>query len=78
MSPTAHRIRIVTIAVVVWVIWVEEPVGSDQWSVAHIPAPRFDTREACEQNDGAVDSKGHDPALWCAEGSRPRSSRTAR
>ena len=47
MSPTAHRIRIVAIAVVVWVIWVEEPVGSDQWSVALIPAPRFDTREAC-------------------------------
>ncbi|HEU5190338.1 MAG TPA: hypothetical protein VFX14_11665 [Methylomirabilota bacterium] len=54
MSPTAHRIRIVTIAVVVWVIWVEEPVGSDQWSVAHIPAPRFDTREACEQKAGEL------------------------
>ena len=54
MGPTAHRIRILTIAVVLWVIWVEEPVGSDQWSVAHIPAPRFDTREACEQKAGEL------------------------
>jgi hypothetical protein len=49
MSPTAHRIRILAILVVVWVMWVEEPAGSDQWSVAHIAAPRFDTREACEK-----------------------------
>jgi hypothetical protein len=31
-----------------WVLWVEEPVGSDQWSTAHIAAPRFDSRDACE------------------------------
>ena len=33
----------------VWVLWVEAPVGSDQWSIADIPSPRFATREACEQ-----------------------------
>ena len=31
-----------------WVLWVEEPVGSDQWSIAHMAAPRFDSRDACE------------------------------
>ena len=31
-----------------WVLWVEAPVGSDQWSVARIASPRFTARETCE------------------------------
>lgn len=45
--PTPEIIRVSDEAA--WVLWVEEPVGSDQWSVAHIPAPRFATRDACER-----------------------------
>jgi hypothetical protein len=32
-----------------WVLWVEAPLGSDQWSVASIPQTRFLAREDCEQ-----------------------------
>jgi hypothetical protein len=49
MSPTAQRIRILATAMVVWVLWVEEPVGSDQWSVARVAEPRFASRDACEK-----------------------------
>jgi hypothetical protein len=32
-----------------WVLWVEAPVGSDEWSIAPIPEPRFTAKEDCEQ-----------------------------
>jgi hypothetical protein len=32
-----------------WVLWVEAPAGSDQWSSAHIPEPRFKTKEGCQR-----------------------------
>jgi hypothetical protein len=28
---------------------VETPVGSDSWTVAHIPQPRFKTKEDCQR-----------------------------
>src|SRR5262245_10479890 len=33
-----------------WILWVEEPAGSDQWSLAHIPEPRFKVKEDCERS----------------------------
>jgi hypothetical protein len=32
-----------------WVLWVEAPTGSDQWSVARVPQPRFTTQEDCQR-----------------------------
>jgi hypothetical protein len=32
-----------------WVLWVEAPANSDQWSVAAIPQPRFETRDECDR-----------------------------
>ena len=32
-----------------WLLWVEAPVGSDQWSVASIPQPRFNAKDDCEK-----------------------------
>jgi hypothetical protein len=32
-----------------WVLWVESPAGSDQWSVARISQARFTAREDCER-----------------------------
>jgi hypothetical protein len=32
-----------------WVLWVEAPVGSDQWSVASVPRSRFPAREDCQR-----------------------------
>ena len=32
-----------------WVLWVEAPAGSDQWSIASIPPSRFDARDECER-----------------------------
>ena len=32
-----------------WVLWVEAPAGSDQWSIAHIPELRFETNEGCQR-----------------------------
>ena len=29
--------------------WVEGPTGSDQWSVASVPQPRFAAREDCQR-----------------------------
>ena len=49
MSPTARGIRMFATAMAVWVLWVEEPVGSDQWSVARVAEPRFASRDACEK-----------------------------
>jgi hypothetical protein len=31
------------------VLWVESPAGSDQWSVARVPQPRFTARGDCER-----------------------------
>jgi hypothetical protein len=33
-----------------WVLWVEAPLGSDQWSVARIPQSQFGAREECERH----------------------------
>lgn len=30
-------------------LWVESPVGSDQWSVASVPQPRFEGRNECQR-----------------------------
>ena len=32
-----------------WVLWVEAPTGSDQWSVASVPQPRFTAQEECQR-----------------------------
>jgi hypothetical protein len=32
-----------------WVLWVEAPAGSDQWSVASVPESRFARREDCQR-----------------------------
>jgi hypothetical protein len=32
-----------------WVLWVEAPTGSDQWSVASVPQPRFTAQEDCQR-----------------------------
>ena len=32
-----------------WILWVEAPTGSDQWSVASVPQPRFTAQEECQR-----------------------------
>jgi len=32
-----------------WVLWVEAPVGSDQWSIARTSASKFTARGECER-----------------------------
>jgi hypothetical protein len=32
-----------------WVLWVEAPVGSDQWSIASVPQPRFTASKDCQR-----------------------------
>src|SRR4030095_10948350 len=32
-----------------WVVWVEAPAGSDQWSVASVPKSQFVTEEECQR-----------------------------
>ena len=32
-----------------WMLWMETPAGSDQWSTAHISEPRFKTKEDCQR-----------------------------
>jgi hypothetical protein len=32
-----------------WALWVEAPQGSDQWSIAAIPQPRFTAKDACQR-----------------------------
>jgi hypothetical protein len=32
-----------------WVLWVEAPAGSDQWSVASIPPSKFTAKDDCER-----------------------------
>ena len=34
----------------IWVLWVEAPAGSDQWSIARVPQSRFTSKDACERN----------------------------
>jgi len=33
----------------VWVLWVEAPAGSDQWSAASVPQSRFVAKEDCQR-----------------------------
>jgi hypothetical protein len=33
-----------------WVLWVEAPVGSDQWSVVRDPQSEFGAREECQRH----------------------------
>jgi hypothetical protein len=37
-------------AVEAWVLWVEAPVGSDQWSIASVREARFKAKEECERS----------------------------
>ena len=46
--PLPRTLALVAMLLVEWVLWVEAPMGSDQWSVARIASPRFTAREACE------------------------------
>jgi hypothetical protein len=32
-----------------WVLWVEAPAGSDQWSAASVPQSRFTAKEDCQR-----------------------------
>ena len=32
-----------------WVLWVEAPVGSDQWSIASVPQTRFTASKDCQR-----------------------------
>jgi hypothetical protein len=32
-----------------WVLWVEAPVGSDQWSIASVPQTRFTASNDCQR-----------------------------
>jgi hypothetical protein len=33
-----------------WVLWVEAPVGSDQWSIAGTSASKFTAKDECERH----------------------------
>ena len=33
-----------------WVLWVEAPTGSDQWSIASVPQSRFTAKENCQRS----------------------------
>ena len=33
-----------------WVLWVEAPVGSDQWSIASVPQTRFTASKDCQRS----------------------------
>jgi hypothetical protein len=33
-----------------WVLWVEAPMGSDQWSVVRIPQSQFGARAECQRH----------------------------
>jgi hypothetical protein len=33
-----------------WVLWVEAPVGSDQWSIAGTSASTFTAKDECERH----------------------------
>ena len=33
----------------IWVLWVEAPAASDQWSIASIPPSRFTVKDECER-----------------------------
>ena len=36
-------------AAVTWVLWVETPVGSDQWNIASVAPSRFNAKDECER-----------------------------
>ena len=37
-----------------WALWVESPVGSDQWSVAHSMQSAFETKSDCDRRAEAL------------------------
>ena len=39
-----------------WVLWVESPRGSDQWSIASAPQPRFTLKEECQRHADDLNS----------------------
>jgi hypothetical protein len=39
-----------------WVLWVEAPVGTDQWSVAQVPEARFGLKPDCERQAQALNA----------------------
>jgi hypothetical protein len=39
-----------------WVLWVEAPMGSDQWSVASIPQSRFGVKEKCQRQANGLNA----------------------
>ena len=39
-----------------WVLWVEAPGGSDQWSVANVRQPRFTANEDCQRMAGELNA----------------------
>jgi hypothetical protein len=52
-----------------WVLWVESPAGSDQWSVATVPQARFTATIVSDRPTTSTPSNG----LWPGRG-RARSS----
>jgi hypothetical protein len=52
-----------------WVLWVEAPLGSDQWSVPDSPETRFTEKETCQRHADVLNAfeatmaKGHGGAL---------------
>jgi hypothetical protein len=39
-----------------WVLWVEAPTGSDQWSVASVPPSRFTAKDDCQRRADDLNS----------------------
>lgn len=39
-----------------WVLWVETPQGSDQWSIAPAPQSRFEAKEECQRRADDLNS----------------------
>jgi hypothetical protein len=51
-----------------WVLWVEAPVGSDEWSIPSVAQTRFTARENCERRAEDLNSF----ELLMARGERQR------
>jgi hypothetical protein len=50
-----------------WVLWVEAPTGSDQWSVASVPQSRFTAKGDCQRR--ADDLNASELTMHRAQGS---------
>ena len=37
-----------------WVLWMESPAGSDQWSIVRISQPRFEAKGDCDRRAEAL------------------------